>query len=49
MAYPGAWIYHFSDSGIERIEYEDTEHYAITRAFLSNPDRMLNELFREED
>jgi predicted ATPase len=45
MAYPNAWIYSFSPHGIERIAYEDTEHYRITRDFLSNPQRMLRELF----
>lgn len=48
MAYPDAWIYQFSDAGIERVEYKDTEHYEITRAFLSNPERMLHELFRDD-
>lgn len=48
MAYPGAWIYQISENGIERVEYEETEHYEITKSFLSNPDRMLRELFRDE-
>src|SRR6266481_5838302 len=41
MAYPNAFIYSFSTKGIERIEYQDTEHYQITRDFLANPQRML--------
>lgn len=45
MAYPDAWIYEFSQSGIERVAYEDTEHYRITRNFLANPDRMMRILF----
>lgn len=45
MAYPGAWIYQFSKKGIERIAYEDTEHFQITRDFLSNPGRMMRVLF----
>ena len=48
MAYPDAWIYQISDTGIERVEYEETEHYEVTRSFLSNPDRMLRELFRDD-
>lgn len=47
MAYPGAIIYQFSSSGIERVAYEDTEHYRITRSFLSNPQRTLKILFEE--
>ena len=45
MAYPDALIYQFSAAGIERIAYEETEHYRITRDFLANPQRMLKILF----
>jgi predicted ATPase len=45
MAYPGAWIYQFTAEGVERVAYEDTEHYRITRSFLSNPGRMMEMLF----
>jgi predicted ATPase len=48
MAYPGALIYHFSESGIEPIEYKDTEHFTITREFLNKPEKMLQYLFEEE-
>ncbi len=41
MAYPDAYIYSFSAKGIERIDYQDTEHYRITRDFLADPQRML--------
>lgn len=44
MAYPDAWIYQFSRDGVERVAYQDTEHYQITRNFLSNPERMLRTL-----
>ena len=42
MAYPNAYIYSFSQDGIERTAYEDTEHYRVTRDFLSHPKRMLD-------
>jgi predicted ATPase len=42
MAYPDSAIYSFSQKGIERIAYEETEHYRITRSFLENPKRMLS-------
>jgi hypothetical protein len=42
MAYPDALIYNFSSKGIERIKYEETEHYRVTHSFLSNPRRMLD-------
>jgi predicted ATPase len=48
MAYPDAWIYQFSPTGIARVAYEDTEHYQITRDFLANPQRMLRELFKQD-
>jgi predicted ATPase len=48
MAYPDAWIYEFTESGIARVAYEDTEHFKVTRAFLANPERMLRELFSPE-
>jgi len=45
MAYPNAWIYALTGSGLERIAYDDTEHVQITRNFLASPARMLRYLF----
>jgi predicted ATPase len=45
MAYPEAYIYSFSQTGIERVAYKETEHYRVTRDFLANPQRMLHLLF----
>ncbi|MDG4951273.1 AAA family ATPase [Weeksellaceae bacterium KMM 9724] len=47
LAYPEAVIYEFNDKEISRVKYEDTDHYQITKAFLDNPKKMLNELFKE--
>ena len=44
MAYPDAWIYHCSNEGMVRIAYENTDHYKVTRDFLSSPARMLKVL-----
>jgi predicted ATPase len=44
MAYPDACIYSFSESGIERVKYEETEHYQVMHDFLANPKRMLDVL-----
>ena len=44
LAYPDALIYQFSERGIEPIEYEQTEHYKVTRAFLLRREQMLKEL-----
>lgn len=49
MAYPDARIYNLTATGIDVVEYKDTEHYAVTRAFLQDPERMLSALFREFD
>ena len=44
MAYPDARIYQCSKDGLSEIEYEDTEHFQVTRDFLANPQRMLKVL-----
>mgnify|MGYP000887699413 CR=1 FL=1 len=44
MAYPEALIYLFDSEGIHEIQYEDTEHYRVTRAFLMRREPMLREL-----
>ena len=41
MAYPNALIYECGEHGIRPVDYEDTEHYRVTRDFLANPARML--------
>jgi predicted ATPase len=49
MAYPEARVFSLDAEGIRHVRYEDTEHYAITKAFLQNPGRMLREIFREDE
>lgn len=44
MAYPDAWIFQFSREGIERVAYEDTEHFQVMRSFMADPQRMLRQL-----
>jgi predicted ATPase len=48
MAYPDAWIYRCGVDGIDRVDYEDTEHYQVTRDFLDNRERMLKVLFERD-
>jgi predicted ATPase len=45
MAYPGARLYTFDGGTIQPINYEDTEHVRVTRAFLDNPQSALKHLF----
>ena len=49
MAYPDAWIYVFSEEGIGRVPYTETEHYLVTRGFLSSPKSSLAELLADEE
>ncbi len=44
MAYPDADIYHISHNGLELINYEDTEQYRLTKYFINNYKRMIDEL-----
>ena len=48
LAYPDADIYQVDESGINKIEYQDTEHYTITKSFLNNPEAYLRRLEMEE-
>lgn len=44
LAYPRAKIILFDGSGLSTVRYEDTEHYAITRRFLNDHRRMVEDL-----
>ncbi|WP_160679041.1 AAA family ATPase [Clostridium sp. C8-1-8] len=48
MAYPNSLIYEIKD-GIQLVNYKETEHYSITKAFLTNPEKMLKILIEESD
>lgn len=45
LAYPNATIFLLDGDGIHPTRYEDTEHYAVTRAFLQDPEARLRQLF----
>lgn len=44
MAYPGAEIYLIDEEGARLTSYEETEHYQITKYFLTHTNQMLQEL-----
>jgi len=44
MAYPDADIYCVTDDGLRLIDYEDTEHYRLTKYFINNYRAVINEL-----
>ena len=49
ITFPNAEILEFSQNGINRVNYQDTEHYKITKNFLNNPQQMLHYLLNEDD
>lgn len=44
MAYPRAKILHLDGDGIQEVSYTDTEHYAVTKHFLNDYQRTLEQL-----
>ena len=48
LGYPNAWIYQVSEHGVDRVEYEDTDHYQVTRNFLTRREMMLDVLLSED-
>lgn len=49
MAYPRAKLYLLDQTGFTTARYEDTEHYAVTKEFLANPARMLEQLLADDE
>jgi predicted ATPase len=49
LAFPGALLYQLSESGIEKVDYEETEHYRLTRDFLLRRELFFKELFADGD
>lgn len=49
MAYPNATIYLLDEGGLRQVRYEETEHYQITRRFLTDTDNMVRSLLEDEE
>lgn len=45
MTFPNSEILEFSENGINRTSYQNTEHFTITKHFLENPEKILGFLF----
>ncbi len=45
LAFPSSKIIVFDTDGLHEVEYEQTEHYSITRDFLNNYPKRLDQLF----
>jgi predicted ATPase len=48
LSYPNARIFQFDETGISTVKFEETQHYAVTRDFLNNYPRRLEQLFAED-
>ena len=48
LGYPDAWIYQATAHGLERIEYEDTDHFQVTRSFLNRRQTFLDTLLADD-
>ena len=44
MAYPNADILQFTDTGIEKVSYRETEHYKFMKQFMDAPEQMMKYL-----
>lgn len=49
LAYPGATIYQLSESGIEKVRYQATDHFRVTRDFLNDPSYYIHELLSRQE
>jgi predicted ATPase len=49
MAYPDAAIYQLGDGPPRLVDYRDTEHFTVTRNFLTRTDQMLAVLLEEAE
>ncbi|MBT6147851.1 MAG: AAA family ATPase [Gemmatimonadetes bacterium] len=49
MAYPEATIYQLDEDGITQVDYTETEHYTVTKAFLNGHERMLSRLLDQDE
>lgn len=48
LAYPESTIYRCDESGVEPVEYEETEQFQLTRSFLQDRGRFLHHLFSDD-
>ena len=48
LSYPNAKILQFDGSGITEVAFEDTDHYGVTRDFLNNYPRRLEQLLADD-
>lgn len=49
LGYPNADILSFDNDEIKRIDYENTDHYQITKYFLQHREKFLADLLKEDE
>jgi predicted ATPase len=49
LGYPDAWIYQATEDGLQRVAYEDTDHFQVTRNFLNRRETFLKELLADDE
>ena len=49
LGYPDAEILSFDADGIQRLAWEETESYRITKLFIDNRDRLIQRMFASEE
>jgi predicted ATPase len=49
MSYPRSTLYYLSEEGLEKRQYQDTDHFRITRDFCQNPERFLRHLVEDTE
>ncbi len=49
LTFPGATVLSLDDGSIQEVDYRDTEHFRLTRDFLSAPERYFRWLFGDQD
>ncbi|WP_317906703.1 AAA family ATPase, partial [Bacillus subtilis] len=48
LGYPEADIFSFDGEQITEVNYEDTDHYTLTKYFLQHREKLLAELFLDD-
>jgi predicted ATPase len=48
LAYPNARIIQFDGNGVSEVGYEETEHFVVTRDFMNNYPRRLEQLLEDD-
>jgi predicted ATPase len=48
LAYPGSTVLSLDGGSIREVEYQQTDHYTITKQFLDSPERFFKHLFAPE-